>query len=486
MSAEKMSVFLKGVWARLEKTRLEVLFLLIFVPFSVLFAALIPPGWNTDEANHTYRIYQLAAGDLLSEKVVDPQTGIKAYGGNVPTGLLQLYAKTGALTPGGLGNPNNKIDKHVYAHHPEIFSLKDNGARISINFSGAALYSPVTYMLYLPVVLLGKLFALPFFWVVMLCRLAGIVLLGAAFFAAIRYAPVGKWIFFAVGLLPSVLIQGQSVGADASELAVCVLFTVAVMRLIYQPRALRWFDYAFFVAAGIALTLIKIAYVPMLLLLGMLPLLKPLYRDRKTLALLAATFVVAVLPSIIWSQLVSYIDINSNPQADFQAQQSFVLSQPLTYLATLYHTFFTVDQTALDNLFGSYILLPAIYSYLAAVVLVLSLFVRGRREAKSDALTTREQRLWCAVLLSVSAITTVFIATALYIYSTTLHQSSIVGIQSRYFLPLLPLIALVFYGNTLKNQRAAKIGIVIMNCLVLVGMSLAIYHRLYEPLPLLR
>jgi len=122
---------------------------------------------------------------------------------------------------------------------------------------------------------------------------------------------------------------------------------------------------------------------------------------------------------------------------------------------------------------------------MAPAVLVLSLLVRSDREAKVRALSRLESKLWRTTLLVVSVLTMILIATALYVYSTTLRQSSIISIQSRYFLPLLPLLLLAFYGNTLKNQRKPKIALVCMSAFVLVGAALALYDRLYAVVPLI-
>jgi uncharacterized membrane protein len=187
--------------------------------------------------------------------------------------------------------------------------------------------------------------------------------------------------------------------------------------------------------------------------------------------------------------MVSYIDINSNPQADLVAQKMFILHAPITYLKTLYYTFFTNAQMALNNITGSFIWdsapLPAIYAYLGFGTVTLSLFVKSFREPKNIRLTKKQAGIWRTVVLAVVGFTSLIIATTLYVYSTALHQSSIVGLQSRYFLPLLPLFLLVFYGNTARNQMPVKKAIVVMSIVVLTGAVLTIWFRLYQALPLI-
>jgi uncharacterized membrane protein len=488
MKTGRMQAVQSKLYARVRKISIEALFVFIFISFGLVFIAIIPPGWNTDETNHIYRIYQLSKGDLLSEQVIDNYAHVKAYGGNVSSNLQKLFIDTIAIEPGSVGNPNRKIG-NVYTSKPEIFKLKDEGRQTPEHFSGAALYSPVSYAVYLPIFWLGDLISLPFFWIIMICRLAGLLVAALAIFFAIKIIPVGKWILFALALLPSVVVQSAAVGADSPQLAACFLFIAFLVKFIYDSKKLRYRDYGIFLVLGMWLTLIKLAYAPLILLLDAYPLVKKEYRNRKDITLLLCTVIVSLVPSLIWTHMVSYIDINSNPQADLVAQKMFILHAPITYLKTLYYTFFTNAQMALNNITGSFIWdsapLPAIYAYLGFGTVTLSLFVKSFREPKNIRLTKKQAGIWRTVVLAVVGFTSLIIATTLYVYSTALHQSSIVGLQSRYFLPLLPLFLLVFYGNTARNQMPVKKAIVVMSIVVLTGAVLTIWFRLYQALPLI-
>ncbi len=263
------------------------------------------------------------------------------------------------------------------------------------------------------------------------------------------------------------------------------MFLTLVLRLVFLPRVPRTIEYGAIAILGAVLVLIKIVYAPIVLLLLALPLVKKVCRNRKQVISVVLAILIALIPGIIWMYLVRYIDINSNPQANFDLQKTYVLQEPITYIKTLYYTFFTNQQTALSGLFGNFIWasapLAAIYTYVASAIIVLSLLAKSGREENS----IRVSRILRILLASISLVVAVFVATALYVYSTTLHQSSIVGIQARYFVPILPFILLAFYGNIVKNQVLIKLSIVIMSCFVLVGALLTIYFRLYQTLPMI-
>ena len=441
-----------------------------------------PPGWGTDEPSHTYRVYQLSSGDIRSEKVIDD--GYLTYGGQVPTNLVKFFDQTGVNAPNAPLEPTVKVNG-LYSKNPNIRNIKDDGQRRLASFSGAALYSPITYAIYIPVFWIGKWLSLSFFWMVMISRLVGLLVTALAFFYAIKLTPIGKWIFFAVGLLPAVIAQAATVGADAPQLAASVLFVTGALRLILassKPRLRHW---ALMALLGIILVLIKIVYAPMVLLLLAVPLIRKDSRDRRTWLLATAAVILAIVPGLIWLHLVSYIKVNSNLQANFAGQKHFIITHPLTYLNVLYQTLLTNSQAATANISGNFIWssapLPALHAYMSMAAMVCSLFaISGREKAISTNSRLRGLRF---ILLGISILAAILVATALYVYSTPLKASSVWGIQSRYFIPLLPMVLLLFWGNSAKNQRVIKIAIVVLSCLVLVGGLLTVYDRLYVTLP---
>ena len=116
--------------------------------------------------------------------------------------------------------------------------------------------------------------------------------------------------------------------------------------------------------------------------------------------------------------------------------------------------------------------------------MIAAVLVKSGRDSKKK-FSAREQWLLRLLLAVIVSSVVLLISTALYIYCTTTYQNSIVGIQARYFIPLLPLVMLIFYGNVVKNQYVVKAGIVITSVILLIGAILTIYQRLYGLIPLL-
>ncbi|HMI09803.1 MAG TPA: DUF2142 domain-containing protein [Candidatus Saccharimonadales bacterium] len=483
---KKISVF--RIASMIKTGKLETLFLIIFLVFGIITVFLIPPGWNTDEPDHTYRIYQLSKGNLFSEPVLSP-AGNKAYGGEVASGLVNLYKDAGVRDAGASAADKTKKANGLYDAHPNILKYKDDGSKTSINFSGAALYSPVTYALYIPIFKVGTMLHSPFLVILIIARLVGLLAVGLAFFLAIRHIKAGKWIIFVIGLLPVTVIQAASVGADGPLLGVAVLFLMYITNIVYSSKQPTTRNYVILAFLGMLLTFVKLAYAPLTLLILVIPFIKKTPISKRVVITALAATLIAIIPNLIWTTMVSYVDTNSNLQSNFPMQKSFILHEPILYIKTLYYTFFTNEQAPLDALFGNAVWnsvpLPAFFSYLAMTAVVLSVGVKNSREDVMRSMKSRGPIIWKLALLVASSITILIISTALYIYSSTLYQSSIIGLQARYFIPLLPVILLACVGNYFKNQKNVKIIIVCLSVIILLGATFALYHRLYQTLPIL-
>lgn len=479
---------MKRVFEKIQSVRLENLFISLFIVFGLFFVFMIPPGWNTDEPDHTYRISQLASGDLFSEKVVSPY-GDKAYGGNVSTNLIKLYTESGVRDAGANAINTGQRVNTLYKDHPRILTYKDDGTKAPINFSGAALYSPLSYLLYLPVFIIGNITGMTFYAIIIISRIIGVLAVGFSFFYAIKRIAVGKWIVFAIGLLPVVIVQAATVGADAPSFALSILFVTFIVNAVFAKDRPTLKTYGILTVLGIALGLIKIGYAPMVVLVLSVPIVRGLWRDKKQLITAVLAVIASFIPALIWTKKVSYIDTNSNLQANFHLQEHFILHHPIIFTKTLYYTFFTNQQSPFANIFGDPVWasahLPMVFSFLALTSIVMSLFVGDKLAKHFRPFSTKSLWIWRFVMIAIPVFTAIFIATILYIYSTTTYQSSISGIQARYFVPLLPFILIPLYGNFVKNQRVPKTAIICISVIVLVGMVLTVYHRLYQVLPTL-
>lgn len=468
-------------WAAvLDRLRIELLFLPLFLIAGIAFVALIPPGWNNDEPAHALRAEQIASGQLLPEALRDSQ-GNTAIGGFVPTDLVTLFRQTHAWQEGRVYDPAQKVQS-LYADSDAVAAASPKTPAVVADFRNTAIYSPLAYLPALPAFWIGKLLSLSYFSTVILARVFDLLFVAAAVLFSIRIAPVAKWAFFVVALLPVFVSQAAGLSADPTVLASCMVFIAAVLRLIgaMAPPTARQYLALGLLAAAVPLT--KVAYAPLLLLIVLVPLCRPSRSWRSVLGALGVVLA-ALVPAVLWTRAVGFANVSLNPNADFGDQLAFVLGHPVSYLGILYRTFVTGELDDLySSLFGNFVWLSAplspLFLILAGATLLGAVLVRDDRESFDlvDAVGLRTFRYGT---IAVVATTATVIVSAIYLSFSTLRAFVVEGFQGRYLVPLLPAVMAAVAGNVVVRQRPLKAAVLVGVVLVLIGGFIALYRRLY-------
>ena len=126
------------------------LFAVLALIFGVIFIKIVPPFWGIDETSHFARVYQLAHGDITTDKTQ------AHYGGTVPSNLLDLinYSKGDLLDNKSIGFVSRKDVDSVkvykqltakkftnqqkqlsYMEHYNYYSLLSTSSRIQISYT---------------------------------------------------------------------------------------------------------------------------------------------------------------------------------------------------------------------------------------------------------------------------------------------------------------------------------------------------------------
>ena len=170
------------------------LFLPLFLFAGLVFVFAVPPFQNPDEPMHFYRGYQVAQGHVFSTA-----DDVELYGGDIPASMRELVLKSEIEHQYDYGY-------RFFLNYDELMSYGYGGEKVFEGFPNTAIYSPLAY---LPSALahgIVGLFDGPLLVALYLARLLSLVATLFAFMAALRIIPFGKWIVFAVGLVPMALV----------------------------------------------------------------------------------------------------------------------------------------------------------------------------------------------------------------------------------------------------------------------------------------
>jgi len=440
-----------------------VAFLLVFLTGGAAFLAVTPPGLNPDEPAHVLRAWQVAHGGL----VADEASGIEGIsdgdpGGYVPTAWRELFDEA-HFTRGFEDAPTFRdLDREALA------AVTDDGDREWQTFTNTVQYPPVAYVPQVVALWIGDGLGLGALDQLLLGRALGLVAVAGLLLGAARLAPVGRLVFYAVGLLPSVVAQAASFSADGVTIGLCVLATALVLRWSLREGSPGWWRWVLLGALFVAIALVKPTYAPLAVIVALVPLLNPAARRVRSLASAAGVVALAAGVTLAWLRLTSWVTQGVNPNNDPAAQREYLLSDPFVFVKATVRSLFLDYPTGLTTekgeiwrgVFGSFAWLraplPMAFVVLLCVALVLAVLVVEPREERALEVL-RGGVLWRVVVLAGIGAVVGAVCLALYIYYTETEGQWLQGLQGRYFLPVLPALLLLFVGGRLVSTRGVRV-----------------------------
>ncbi len=428
-------------------------FVALAIIFGLAFAFVTPPFQVPDEIGHYWRAASIAYGEIL------PPTNSRGSFAELPDGMKLFVFVMQPRTPGA------KIARDQFTTAIDV-PLREERPVIA---SFPAGYTPVPYVPQIMAVLVGRALNLRPTVTFYLGRIFNIALFVALIAVAIRIAPVGKWIFCAVGLLPMAIYLAASWSPDAATIALAFLFTALLLRACSagetagQRPALHGVLPLAFVGALLGLS--KPAYVLIALLAFLIP---PRRFLVGTLVLLATLIGAGMSMANAARAHVPRQDAAVDPAA----QQRCIIEQPLHFaqMAASHarQNAFEYTEQMIGRLGLLEIRLPLVIIWSDLLLLALAAFASGGKLP----LTAR--------LLSILLVagTLAGIAVAFYVgYSRSCDV--IEGIQGRYFLPVVPLLLLAISFPFSRDRTFALLTLAVGCVANSVGVFAVVCHYYY-------
>lgn len=454
------------------------LFAVFFVVIEVALQVMLPLGGGLDEGQHIARVDQVCAGDLGHTFVdySDQYEGTELedspvaaeYGGYVDDGLYQLAMETQEK----LHTTNDRFSFPARLDSDLANVPYGRYGRSLQVFSNTVINNPIVY---LPNVL-GELVARPLTGTIggtiVGMRIGGIVAFGLLVLLAIWLAPRSlRWLVMLVALMPNTLATISFVSADTLTIAMALLFFACWASLMADGRRTRWFlpRTVLTAASGLLLGLLKLVYVPLTLLLILVPVLFEERRTRQDLALAVGVPVGAMVLGLL--QSLSIADVNTGAMfkggVDPQAQGQWVLSHIPTFIVQCFSCMssHSVLQDGRLDLFVAF--MQRDNGYLAWMIapclgLVLMLVVLRLADDWSGCLQSAMCRSWVTAALVVEfLVVSMLVCAGLYATFTEVGAPVIEGVQDRYFIPLVPLavmaLAMVLQGGVIRVKGRLRL-----------------------------
>ena len=187
----------------------EMVFLSLATLFGGVFVFIIPPFQSPDEPNHFFRAYQ------VSEGVFIPAIRDNRLGGDLPVSLVQVRDSFSFLRM----NYGARLDQALVLRNPDIPLRPEQ--RAFTDFPNTAIYAPTAYIPQAVAIRLLRPLGASSLQLLYACRFANLFVWLLLVAAAIRLMPFLKNTLVALALLPASLVMAASANADVITNGLC-------------------------------------------------------------------------------------------------------------------------------------------------------------------------------------------------------------------------------------------------------------------------
>lgn len=447
----------------------ENIFLITVPVICLMFMATMPTFKNHDELYHWIRTYEVSTG-VLATKVEDGVQGTK-----MPEAITAIMKSNWETTTYSDVN---------YALGIEMD--KDN--TYTIDSKTAAVYAFVQYIPQAIGVAIARVFTSKPLIMAYAGRLFNIIFAMFVLYKAIKLMPFGKKIFLIISYIPIVIEGFSSLSPDAMTTSISFLYIAYILNLAFDEKKIVGLKQKIFLTIlSIIVALCKIVYLPLVLLLFLIPKEKfcntgkedksPITKKILNIMLIAG---IAVVINLLWLGFSSRYLLNLR-DGDSKYQVLLLFKNPIMYIQELIYTFNLYGNNYLTGMLGESLgwgelirlnfIVPSVLFVLLIIELVTDETLRNKFSG------------WQKFVIFITFLIIFgLIFTSLYVQWTTIGSESILGVQGRYFIPILPLLMLLI-GNDIKiksgyNDKSVLKAVAITGLLIniIVILTIIINH----------
>ena len=430
--------------------RTALLYLLIFC---VIVAFTSPIFIAPDEAEH------FARSDLTSEGILIPE-----------------------YTPNQGYYMNNYFWDMVYNMGSTVFNANfshtdiwDGQGYFESVFSQNLFYAYIAQAIG---IFLAKIADLSMIWTLWLGRAFNAILYSIIACFAIKKAPKYKYTLLFMACLPLAVFQASSMSADSLIFAMGILNVSYFIRM-YESESIDKSDLSVFLISGLLMGLLKVPYVFMLLLIFLIP--KDKFKSENINVLIKAAAIVIMAIAMTYSLKYASHELLNGGRINYiiqnnistSGQFNYILNNPLNVILTFIKSISASFYTIFIQELSFYHQIYANGQYIFNIILFIMFFVFSLFSASEF---DKKERIWFIFIFLL-----VYLSTFLtqFLSWTPVGLSSILGIQARYFIPILMLIPFILGKNCYKNLDDYKDIVIMLITLFLSGMLILTLINFY-------
>lgn len=440
-----------------DNNKEEVLFLNIVPIVLIMFLIGIPSLKNSDEIVHWNKIYDISQGHIMP-KIIE----------GIPIGELPKETQTNI----SVEDINYDNLKNLYAQE-----ISEDEKKVIVDLSTTSLYNPIVYIPQVVGTIVADIFTDRPLIMMYFARLFNLIFSVIILYLAIKIIPFGKRIMLLLTCIPVAAAGFASMSPDAMTIAIAYLLIAYILKLIDEKdKKISFKDKCIVGILSIIIALCKIVYLPLAGLILLLP--KEKYNSKKEYIVTNVVIMgVAILSNFLWLGISSQYLVEYKDGSPLIKSKK-ILENPVEYIQIFFASINIYMSLDIDQLFGCGVggdLYIQLYSLLPVIIFLIYIFESITDNKMKKQFNAFQKTIITLIILAIIAL----IFTSLYIQWTPINSPYILGVQGRYFLPILPLISLLLGNcdkiksqyNEHKHNKYLRNNIIINICIYNVCSS---------------
>ena len=430
-----------------------ILSILVYGAYIVVF----PLFTAHDEFYHWGRSYEISEGHLVSD-INDNHAKTE-----LPLGVIKIYDKNFLdikyeTTVGTRGVKNIESEKGMF------------------DMRTVSVYSPVQYIPQTIGISIAKIFTDRPLIMAYFGRIMNAIISILLMYLSIRLIPFGKKILFTIAFIPISIEGFTSLSADAITISLSFLLLSYILYLKFNNniKVLNKKHYICLLIMSVLLALCKIVYLPLILLLFLLP--KSKFKNKKHKLLFILSIIgISVLANIVWLLIAStYLSLYESTGS----QLSTILKHPINFIQVFLYTILSENRLYIYTMLGYNIgwgEVVHIYSIIPFIFMLLLLINTFADKDINNSINKKETIIILTIVLLIIGL----IFASLYIQFTPPGFATILGVQGRYFIPFLPLLMIITSKINLEYKGKLNLDVItIVTCLLLnISVIITLFER---------
>lgn len=414
---------------RQKKFDEKIAFRVLIPIIAISFIAAMPIFKSHDEDAHWLRIYDISLGNFLTSTEYGElfQEGATNYpAGKFPRAVYEIVDKS-----------------YEGCSLKEVFNIKlDEQDTVVYAMPTTAIYSPIQYLPQAIGVAITRIFTNRPIIMAYAARIMNIITSFTILYFAFKFMPFGKKILLVIISIPIVLEGFSSLSPDGMTISISFLFIAYLLHLVFEKKneKLTWKQTGIIVFLACILALCKIVYLPIVGMALLLP--KTKFTSKKSQVIhIIAIIGIAIIINLVW------LSISTSYLAEYQEgrpvnQLGKLLSNPIEYLEMMIYSIDLNGAKYFLSMLGGeaglneYVNLNSLIPFMFFILALIATFSN-----KEDRPRFTAYQITIILLIILAVIGLIF--TSLYLQWTKTESESIMGIQGRYFIPVLPLFLLL-------------------------------------------